>query len=220
MNGKLYVVATPIGNLQDITFRAVEVLRGSDLILCEDTRRARKLLNRYGIDTPLLSFYEGNEERRTEEALQLLSEGKVLSLISDAGTPLVSDPGYRLVRACRERGIPVLPVPGPSAVIAALSVSGLGTDRFAFFGFPPKRPGRRRRWLEEAVRFNGTVVFYVSPHNVKRFLAEVLEVFGDREACLCREMTKVHEEYIFGRLSEIVGKVKEKGEMVLVVGKV
>jgi len=220
MSGKLYVVATPIGNLQDITFRAVEVLKGSDLILSEDTRRARKLLNRYGIDTPLLSFYEGNEERRTEEALRLLAEGKVLSLISDAGTPLVSDPGYRLVRACRERGIPVLPVPGPSAVIAALSVSGLGTDRFAFFGFPPKRPGRRRRWLEEAASFNGTVVFYVSPYNVKRFLGEVLEVFGDREACLCREMTKVHEEYVFGRLSEIAEKVKEKGEMVLVVGKV
>jgi len=200
MSGKLYVVATPIGNLQDITFRAVEVLKGSDLILSEDTRRARKLLNR--------------------EALRLLAEGKVLSLISDAGTPLVSDPGYRLVRACRERGIPVLPVPGPSAVIAALSVSGLGTDRFAFFGFPPKRPGRRRRWLEEAASFNGTVVFYVSPYNVKRFLGEVLEVFGDREACLCREMTKVHEEYVFGRLSEIAEKVKEKGEMVLVVGKV
>ncbi len=219
MTGRLYVVATPIGNLKDITFRAIEVLKGSDLILCEDTRHARKLLSHYGIDAPTLSFYEGNEARRTEEILSLLEEGKVVSLISDAGTPLISDPGYRLVRACRERGIPVLPVPGPSAVVSALSVSGLGTDRFAFFGFPPKRPGRRRKWLEEAARFNGTVVFYVSPHRVKGFLEEVLEVFGDREACLCREMTKVHEEYLFGTLSQIAKEVKERGEMVLIVGR-
>ncbi len=219
MTGRLYVVATPIGNLKDITLRAIEVLKGSDLILCEDTRHARKLLSHYGIDVPLLSFYEGNEGRRTEEVLSLLEGGKVLSLISDAGTPLISDPGYRLVRACRERGIPVLPVPGPSAVVSALSVSGLGTDRFAFFGFPPKRPGRRRKWLEEAARFNGTVVFYVSPHRVRRFLSEVLEVFGDREACLCREMTKLHEDYLFGRLSQIEKEVKEKGEMVLIVGR-
>ncbi len=219
MTGRLYVVATPIGNLKDITLRAIEVLKGSDLILCEDTRHARKLLSHYGIDVPLLSFYEGNEGRRTEEVLSLLEGGKVLSLISDAGTPLISDPGYRLVRACRERGIPVLPVPGPSAVVSALSVSGLGTDRFAFFGFPPKRPGRRRKWLEEAARFNGTVVFYVSPHRVRRFLSEVLEVFGDREACLCREMTKLHEDYLFGRLSQIEREVKEKGEMVLIVGR-
>lgn len=219
MTGRLYVVATPIGNLKDMTFRAVEVLRGSDLILCEDTRHARKLLSHYGIKVPLLSFYEGNEGRRTEEVLSMLEEGKVISLISDAGTPLISDPGYRLVRACRERGIPVLPVPGPSAVVAALSVSGLGTDRFAFFGFPPKRPGRRRKWLEEAARFNGTVVFYVSPHRARRFLSEVLEVFGDREACLCREMTKLHEEHLFGRLSRIIAEMEERGEMVLVVGK-
>lgn len=219
MTGRLYVVATPLGNLKDITLRALEVLKGSDLILCEDTRRARKLLVHYGIDVPLMSFYEGNEVRRTEEVLPLLKEGKVVSLISDAGTPLISDPGYRLVRACRESGIPVLPVPGPSAVVAALSVSGLGTDRFAFFGFPPKRPGRRRRWLQEAASFNGTVVFYVSPHRAKAFIREVLEVFGDREACLCREMTKLHEEYVFAPLSDLVERVKEKGEMVLVVGK-
>ncbi|NPB03387.1 MAG: 16S rRNA (cytidine(1402)-2'-O)-methyltransferase [Thermotogae bacterium] len=219
MSGRLYVVATPIGNLEDITLRALEVLKDSDFVLCEDTRRTKALLRRYGIDVPLISFYEGNENRRLHRILNLLQEGKTLSLVSDAGTPLISDPGYRLVRACRERGIPVLPVPGPSAALAALSVSGLPTDRFAFFGFPPKKAGRRRKWLEEAGRFNGTVIFYVSPHTVRRFLKEVLEVLGDREACLCREMTKVHEEYIFGRLSEIAEKVKERGELVLVVGR-
>ncbi|NPA79605.1 MAG: 16S rRNA (cytidine(1402)-2'-O)-methyltransferase [Thermotogae bacterium] len=219
MTGRLYVVATPIGNLKDITLRALDVLKSSDVILCEDTRRTRKLLSHYDIEGRLLSFYEGNEGRRLPEVLEMLSEGKTVSLVSDAGTPLISDPGYRLVRACRERGIPVLPVPGPSAVVAALSVSGIGTDRFAFFGFPPKREGRRRRWLEEAASFGGTVVFYVPPHRVRRFLEEVLEVFGDREACLCREMTKIHEEYLFGRLSEIAEAVKERGEMVLVIGK-
>ncbi len=219
MRGELYVVATPLGNLRDITLRAVDVLRSCDLLLCEDTRRAKNLLKAYGISKPMLSLFEGNEERRTEEVLEYLLDGKRVALISDAGTPLISDPGYRLVRRCREMNIPVYPVPGPSAVIAALSVSGLGTDRFAFFGFPPKRKGKRLRLLEEAARFDGTVVFYVSPHRVRSFLEEVLRVFGDRTVCVCREMTKMHEEYIFGRLSEVKERVKERGEIVLVIGK-
>ncbi|MFZ8833792.1 MAG: 16S rRNA (cytidine(1402)-2'-O)-methyltransferase [Candidatus Caldipriscus sp.] len=219
MSGKLFVVATPIGNLEDITLRAIRTLKECDFILCEDTRRAKILLKHYGIEKPLISYFEGNEEKRIPEVIDLLKEGKNIALISDAGTPLISDPGYRLVKRCREEGIDVLPVPGPSAVIAALSVSGLETDRFTFLGFPPQKKGKRRKLLKEIKDFEGSIVFYVSPYDIKEFLEEVLEVLGDRRVCICREMTKFFEEYIYGKLSEVKDKVKEKGEFVVVVGK-
>jgi len=217
--GILFVVSTPIGNLEDITLRALRILKECDFILCEDTRRSKILLKHYGIDKPLISFYEGNEEKRIPEIMKLLKEGKKVALISDAGTPLISDPGYKLVRRCREEGIRVYPVPGPSAVISALSVSGLGTDKFMFLGFPPKKKGKRLKLLESLKDWDGTVIFYVSPHNIRMFLDEIYETLGDRPVCVCREMTKKFEEYIFGRLSDVKEKVKEKGEIVLVLGK-
>ena len=219
MSGKLFVVATPIGNLEDITLRAIRTLKECDFILCEDTRRAKILLKHYGIEKPLISYFEGNEEKRIPEVIDLLKEGKNIALISDAGTPLISDPGYRLVKRCREEGIDVLPVPGPSAVIAALSVSGLETDRFMFLGFPPQKKGKMRKLLENVKDFEGSIVFYVSPYDIREFLEEVLEVLGDRRVCICREMTKFFEEYLYGKLSEVKDKVKEKGEFVVVVGK-
>jgi len=219
MSGKLFVVATPIGNLEDITLRAIRTLKECDFILCEDTRRAKILLKHYGIEKPLISYFEGNEEKRIPEVIDLLKEGKNIALISDAGTPLISDPGYRLVKRCREEGIDVLPVPGPSAVIAALSVSGLETDRFMFLGFPPQKKGKMRKLLENVKDFEGSIVFYVSPYDIREFLEEVLEVLGDRRVCICREMTKFFEEYLYGKLSEVKDKVKEKGEFVVIVGK-
>ncbi len=217
--GKLFIVATPIGNLEDITLRAIRTLKECDVILCEDTRRAKILLKHYGIEKPLVSYFEGNEEKRIPEVLEMLREGKNIALISDAGTPLISDPGYKLVRRCREEGFDVIPIPGPSAVISALSVSGLETDRFAFIGFPPKKKGKRLKLLESLKDFEGSLVFYVSPYKVKEFLKELLEVFGDRHICICREMTKMFEEYVYGKISEVMEKVKEKGEFVIVVGK-
>lgn len=217
--GKLFIIATPIGNLEDITLRAIKTLKECDFILCEDTRRAKILLKHYGIEKLLISYFEGNEEKRIPEVLEKLKEGKNIGLISDAGTPLISDPGYKLVRKCREENIDVIPIPGPSAVISALSVSGLETDKFAFIGFPPKKKGKRIKLLERLRDFDGSLIFYVSPYKVKEFLKELLEVLGDRRVCVCREMTKMFEEYIYGRISEVMDRVKEKGEFVIVVGK-
>ena len=219
MTGALYVVGTPIGNLQDITFRAVEVLKEADLILCEDTRRTRILLDHYGIHgKKLWSYFEGNEVRRVQEVLPLLQEGQKVALLCDAGTPGISDPGYRLVRAAREAGIPVYTVPGPSAVTAALSVSGLPTDRFVFEGFLPKKPGKRRKRLEALRTEPRTIVIYESVHRIARTLREILEVLGDREVAVLRELTKRHEEGIFGVLSQVIPQVEgKKGEFVLVI---
>lgn len=219
MAGKLYVVSTPIGNLGDITLRALEVLKGVDAIVCEDTRHAKKFLQHYGIDRPLISYFEGNEKTRAPQIIQMLKEGKSVALISDAGTPTISDPGYRLVRMAREEGIEVLPVPGPSAIIAALSVSGLPTDRFIFEGFLPRKEGKRRRRLQELAEFEGSIILYESPHRIERTLKEILEVMGDRRVFIGREMTKMHEEYIFGWLSEVMERVKPRGEIVIVVSK-
>ncbi len=219
MAGRLYVVSTPIGNLEDVTIRAIEVLKRVDAIACEDTRHAKKFLQRYGIDKPLISYFEGNESRRASQLIEMLKEGKDIALISDAGTPTISDPGYRVVRMAREEGIEVIPVPGPSAIIAALSVSGLPTDRFIFEGFLPKKEGRRRKRLEELSGFEGTIVLYESPHRIERTLREILEIMGDRRVFIGREMTKVHEEYIFGWLSDVVGRVKPRGEFVIVISK-
>ncbi len=217
--GVLFVVATPIGNLEDITLRALRVLGEADVILAEDTRRIRKLLSAHGIPSPpVWSFFEGNEERKVPAVLELLREGKGVALASDAGTPTLSDPGFRLVRAAREAGLPVVPVPGPSAAVAALSVSGLPTDRFVFEGFLPRTRGKRRKRLEALVDESRTVVLFASVHRIEKELQEMLEVLGDRKVFIAREMTKVHEEHFYGRLSEAVSWVSgKKGEFVVVL---
>ncbi|MEO0202261.1 MAG: 16S rRNA (cytidine(1402)-2'-O)-methyltransferase [candidate division WOR-3 bacterium] len=220
MPGKLFVISTPIGNLKDITIRAIETLKFVDIILCEDTRRARILLEHYDImGKKLLSYFEGNEEKRVKEALELLRSGKNVGLISDAGTPLISDPGYRLVKACRENNIEVIPIPGPSAVISALSVSGLETDKFLFLGFISKKKKKRMDELLKYRDFEGSIVIYVSVYKVKEILDEILEILGNRKVFIAREMTKAFEEYIYGNLLDIKQRVKEKGEFVIVISK-
>jgi len=218
--GKLYIVATPIGNLKDITIRAIETLKSVDIILCEDTRRAKILLKTYNIENKvLISYFEGNEEKRTNEALKLLKQGKNLALITDSGTPLISDPGYRLVKACRENNLDVIPIPGPSALISALSVSGLETDKFLFLGFLPKKKNKRIRELEKYKNFDGSIIIYVSVYKIKEILNELFEVFGNRKVFIAREMTKIYEEYIYGNLLEVKDKIKEKGEFVIIISK-
>lgn len=220
--GCLYVVATPIGNLGDLSPRAAELLTRVDLILCEDTRHSGTLLARIGASAPKLSYHEHNEATRCEEVLGQLEAGKRVALISDAGTPAISDPGFRLIRACHGKGIPVSPIPGPSALLAALSASGLATDQFVFLGFPPKSSGRRRRFFEQAAAYPMTCVFYLSPHQAARDVAELLEIFGQREAVLARELTKLYEEIRFGTLRELAEGLagqNPKGELVLMVAK-
>jgi len=219
--GKLHVVATPLGNLEDITLRAVRVLREVSLIACEDTRRTATLLRAHGITTSVTSYFEHNERWKGEKILDALRAGRDVALVSDAGTPGVSDPGYRLVRDARAAGIPVIPVPGPSAAVAALSVSGLPTDRFLFVGFLPAKAGARRKALEELSGVRETIVFYESPVRLVTAMADMVEVLGDRDAFLCREATKMHEEYIRDPLSELRDTLSArssiKGEVVLVV---
>jgi 16S rRNA (cytidine1402-2'-O)-methyltransferase len=218
MKGALYVVGGPIGNLEDITFRAVRILREVDAILCEDTRRSKILLERYGIDKPLISYHEHNELRRSKEVKARIEKGETFALLSDAGTPLISDPGYRLVRALREAQIPVYAVPGPSAVTAALSVCGLPTDRFVFEGYLPKRKGKRLKRLEGLKEEERTIVIFESVHRIERTLMELEEVFGEREMVLLRELTKIHEEVLSGTPREVREQLKEvRGEFVLVV---
>jgi len=218
--GKLFVVATPIGNLKDITIRAIETLNNVDIILCEDTRRAKILLNYYNIkNKKLLSYFEGNEEKRSKEVINLLKDGKNIALISDAGTPLISDPGYKLVKLCRENNIDVIPIPGPSALISALSVSGLETDKFLFLGFLPKKKNKRIKELEKYNNFEGSIVIYISVHKIEEILNEIYEIFGNRKVFIAREMTKTFEEYIYGNLLDVKEKIKKKGEFVLIISK-
>lgn len=221
--GALYVVATPIGNLDDLGARAVEVLRAADLILAEDTRHSAKLLARFGIGAACRSFHEHNEARQVPRVVARVAAGERVALISDAGTPLISDPGYRLVAALRERGLPVVPVPGPNAAICALSVAGIATDRFCFEGFLPARAAARRRRLEGLADESRTLVFYESPRRVPALLADMAEVFGPgRVAVLAREMTKVHETIVQGTLAELGARLQARpdelrGEFVVVV---
>lgn len=221
MAGRLFVVATPLGNLEDLSPRAVRTLRESALIACEDTRRTGALLRVHGIRTPTTSFFEHNEREKGSKVIDLLERGEDVALVSDAGTPCISDPGYRLVRAARERGIAVLPVPGPSAVIAALSVSGLPTDRFLFAGFLPRKARARRALIEELRAQTATLVFYEAPQRALASLADLVDVLGDRDAFLCREATKLHEEYLKGSLSwlreQLARAERVRGELVLVV---
>jgi 16S rRNA (cytidine1402-2'-O)-methyltransferase len=219
--GTLFVVATPLGNLQDITLRAIQVLKRVALVACEDTRRTATLLRAYDVTTPTTSYFEHNERWKGERILDALREGRDVALVSDAGTPGISDPGYRLVRDARAEGLPVVPVPGPSAAAAALSVCGLPTDRYLFVGFLPPKTGARRRALQELAASRETLVFYESPVRVVGALADLLDVLGDREAFLFREATKVHEEYVRGTLAALGallgGRETVKGEIVLVV---
>jgi 16S rRNA (cytidine1402-2'-O)-methyltransferase len=221
MAGTLYLVATPIGNLEDITHRALRVLAEADVVACEDTRRTRVLLNHYGIKTKLVSYHEHNEQARAAHLGEMLTEGASIALVSDAGTPGISDPGYRLVGVAVERGASVVPVPGATALIAALIASGLPTDQFFFGGFLPARSLARRVRLEQARSFSSTLVFYEAPHRVAEALADAREILGERKAAVAREMTKLHEEIARGRLSELAERFasveKARGEMVLVI---
>ena len=223
MSGTLYIVATPIGNLEDITFRAVRVLREADLIACEDTRQTRKLLDRYGISKPLVSYHEHNELARSQELLGELQAGKNIALVTDAGTPLISDPGYRLVAGARKLAIPVSPIPGPGAFLTALSASGLATDSFVFLGFLPFKKTQRRKELENWRAAPATLVFYEAPHRLAETLGDLAEVCGQREVVVARELTKVHEEFLSGTPQEILKMLERrppiKGEITLMVAK-
>lgn len=201
--GCLFVVATPIGNLDDISLRAVNTLKNADLVLAEDTRLSRRLLEHYGVTTPMLSCHEHNEAERIPELLEKLGQGQKLALISDAGTPAVSDPGFRLVKAVAEAGFQVVPIPGASAAIAAISASGLPSNNFAFIGFTPKKSKARCDFLQKYASFPGTLIFYESPHRVLDLLAELQNVFGDKPAVLARELTKIYEEFVRGSLTEL-----------------
>jgi 16S rRNA (cytidine1402-2'-O)-methyltransferase len=223
MAGTLYIVATPIGNLEDLSFRAVRVLREADRIACEDTRHTRRLLDHYGIEKPLLSYHEHNEKERTEELLRELEEGRSVALVSDAGTPLIADPGYRIVHAARERGIPVSPIPGASAIMAALSAGGLATDAFLFAGFLPAKARARRRALEGWQSLEATLVFYEAPHRVVESLRAIAEVMGDRRVAVARELTKIHEEFLDGTAASIADTLEArpaiKGEFTILVAR-
>lgn len=221
--GRLYVVATPIGNLRDITLRAVEVLKRVDLIAAEDTRHTAGLLSHLGIEATTLSFHEHNEHQRTRQLVELLLAGKEIALVSDAGTPLICDPGYRIVSACRERGVDVIPLPGASAVIAALSASGLPTDRFLFEGFLPRTQVKRRKRLQQLSDFPSTLVFYESPHRILHCLEDMRSLFGeDRRVVVARELTKRYETIIdqpLGRLLQTMtaDNNQQRGEFVVMV---
>ena len=220
MSGILYIVATPIGNLEDITLRALRILKEVDLIAAEDTRHTKTLLNHYGIHTPLTSYHDHNEKTKAHALVARLEQGENVALVSDAGTPTLSDPGYRLVRESVEAGVNVVPVPGASALTAVLSASGLPTDRFVFEGFLSAKKRERRERLQGLREESRTLVFYEAPHRLKGSLQDLLEVLGDREVVLGREVTKIYEEFIRGRLSEVTalaGSREWRGEITLVV---
>jgi len=220
MAGRLYVVGTPIGNLGDLSDRARQTLRAVDLVAAEDTRRTGRLLARAGIKAPMISLFEGNERQRTERVLASLREGADVALVSDAGMPTVSDPGFALLRACIDERIDVRVVPGPSAVTAALVVSGLPSDRFVFEGFLPRKAGDRRERLQALAHDPRTVVVFESPLRLATLLRDVLVELGDRRVAVCRELTKLHEEVFRGRASEALARLADhepKGEVVLVI---
>jgi 16S rRNA (cytidine1402-2'-O)-methyltransferase len=221
MPGTLYLVATPIGNLEDITHRAVRLLGEVEVVACEDTRHTQKLLNHYGINTRTISYHEHNERERAAELLRLIESGADVAIVSDAGTPGISDPGFRIARLAIESGVNVVPVPGPSALITALVASGMPTDEFFFGGFLPARSGARRARLSELRLLPATLIFYEGPHRIAATLKDAYEILGEREAVVARELTKMHEEVARGRLSELAERFsspeKARGEMVLII---
>src|SRR4030095_2516513 len=206
----LYLVATPIGNLEDITLRALRVLKEVDQIACEDTRHTQKLLNHYNIQKPLVSYHEHNELTRAPELVLAMEQGAQIALVSDAGMPLVSDPGYRLVTLSLRHHLPVVPIPGAAALLAALSASGLPNEEFLFAGFLPARTAERRRALERLRIEDRTIIFYEAPHRIEETLADAREILGNRPACLAREVTKLHEEFRRGTISELVASPYEQ----------
>src|SRR5271155_5203577 len=219
--GCLYLVGTPIGNLEDLTLRALRILKEVDQIACEDTRHTQKLLSHYDIHKPLVSYHEHNELTRAPELVISLEQGAKIALVSDAGMPLVSDPGHRLVTLCLRHHVPVVPVPGPSALLAALAASGLPNEEFLFVGFLPNRTGERRRALERLRIEDRTIILYEAPHRIAECVADAREVLGNRSACVAREVTKLHEEFRRGKLSELFASLTErpaKGEITLLIG--
>lgn len=218
--GRLYIVSTPIGNLEDITLRALDILKKVDYIACEDTEHSLKLLNYYGIKKPLISYWSEKEKVRAEEIIQKIKTGHKVALITDAGTPGISDPGAVVIKRAIEEEIEIIPVPGPSALIAALSVSGISSNEFTFIGFLPVKQAQRRKKLLELSTDRRTLVFYEAPHRVIQSLNDMLEVLGDRYVAVARELTKMHEEVIRGRLSEIIQRLESSkiaGEYVIVL---
>jgi 16S rRNA (cytidine1402-2'-O)-methyltransferase len=216
----LYLVSTPIGNLEDITLRALRVLKEVNLIACEDTRHTRRLLDHFGISQPTISYHEYNEQERATELVQRMLGGESIAIVTDAGTPGISDPAYRIVTAAIEKGITVVPVPGAVALIAGLTASSLPTDSFLFAGFLPYKKTARRTRLIELKPQRATLVFYEAPHRIRETLADAMESFGDRQAAVARELTKLHEQFIRGKLSEIAEHFKThepRGEMTLVI---
>ncbi|NMC42816.1 MAG: 16S rRNA (cytidine(1402)-2'-O)-methyltransferase [candidate division Zixibacteria bacterium] len=218
--GRLYLVPTPIGNLQDITLRALTVLKEADLIACEDTRHTGRLLAHFGLEKRKISYFEHNEAARTPQILAELEAGKSVAVVSDGGSPGLSDPAYRVVTAAIERGLTVEALPGPTAVIPALTASGLPTDRFFFEGFLPVKPGRRRNRLERLRRYPHTIVLYESVHRIRKTMADIVELFGDRPVCVARELSKIHEEYLRGAAADVAARLGEstpRGEFVIVI---
>jgi 16S rRNA (cytidine1402-2'-O)-methyltransferase len=221
--GCLYLVGTPIGNLEDMTLRALRILKEVDQIACEDTRHTQKLLNHYEIRKPLISYHEHNEMTRAPELLISLEQGAKIALVSDAGMPLVSDPGHRLVTLCLRHHVPVVPVPGPSALLASLAASGLPNEEFLFVGFLPARSGERRRALERLRIEERTIILYEAPHRIAECVADAREVLGNRTACIAREVTKLHEEFLRGDADQVLeilnARGDVKGEITLLIGK-
>jgi 16S rRNA (cytidine1402-2'-O)-methyltransferase len=218
--GCLYLVATPIGNLEDISLRALRILKEVDLVACEDTRQTLKLLSHFQIRKPLESYHEHNEMTRAPELIVRIEEGARVALVSDAGTPVISDPGHRLVSLCLRHKIDVIPVPGPSAIVAALAACGLPSEEFTFLGFLPARQTERRRRLQRSVSEARSLVLYEAPHRVRATLRDALDILGNRQAAVARELTKIHEEFLRGRIADLIRTFEEKeprGEITLVI---
>ncbi len=219
--GHLFVVGTPIGNLEDITLRAISTLQNVDLILAEDTRNSKKLLSAHNIDTKMMSYHEHSNEKETKRIISLLLDGKNLALISDAGTPTISDPGYGLIRDCIKKEIKIIPIPGASAITTAMSVSGLPSDSFTFFGFLPQKKGRIKK-IKELLNVDNTIILFESPFRLEKTLNQLKEYLGNRSVVVGRELTKLYEEIIRGNLVDVIkyfSKSKVKGEIVIMIGK-
>ena len=219
--GTLFIVSTPIGNLEDITLRALRILKEVDLIAAEDTRKTRKLLTHYEIKTPLTSFFEGNQQNKTEKLIERLKVGESIALVSDAGTPTISDPGYPLLRQCISDEVPIVPVPGVSAILAAAAVSGLPLHNFIFEGFLSPKSGKRKRQLTQLANEERTLILFESPHRICRFLEDALEIMGEREIVITRELTKRYEEVFRGNLKQALEKFNDttpRGEFTIVIG--
>ena len=218
--GKLYVVGTPIGNLEDITLRALRILKEVNIIAAEDTRHSKKLLTHYEIRTPLTSYHDYNKEEKSEILLQKLKDGNTIALLCDAGTPTICDPGFYIIRKTIQSRIPVIPIPGPTALISGLSISALPPDRFIFEGFPPRKHGARQRWLESLQLEKRTIIFYESPHRIIGCLTDLKDLLGDRNIVLAREITKTYEEFLRGKTSDVLLELEKKtirGEITIIV---